>query len=84
MTPMRSADGGDFTSVTGGTEPVVNRRTDPAALDWRFTRAMVTGYQKQHPVAPHNCPVERTVDRQPRAVEIKPMKVEHLIGFNRA
>lgn len=83
MTSMRSANGCNFTSVAGGTEPVVNRRADAATLDWRLAGTMVASYQKQDAVAPSDCPVKRTVDRQPGAVEIEPMKVENLIGFDR-
>lgn len=80
---MRSANGSDFTRMARGTKPVVNRRADAAARDWWFAGTMVTGNQEQDSLAPPNRPVERPIDGQPRAVEIEPMKVEHLIGFDR-
>jgi hypothetical protein len=83
MAPMGASDSGDLTSVAGSIEPVVNCRADAAALDWWFARTVMTGNQKQDSVTPPDRAVKRTVDRQPSAVEVEPVKVENLIGLDR-
>ena len=62
----------------------MDRSPDPAALDWRIALTVMSGDQKQQPVAASDRLFEAAVDCPPRGVESHAMKVEHAIGLDRS
>ena len=44
----------------------------------------MAGDQEHDPLAAGDRPLERAVDRAPRAIEVHPVKVEHAVGLDRA
>jgi len=57
---------------------------DLASLHRWLPDAVVAGDQKQHPVAPCGCQLQRAIDRTPGAVEIHAVKIEGAIGLDLA
>src|SRR5437868_2418565 len=84
MPRVRSADGSNLGGVPRGCEPVVNGRTNPAALDRRLAWAVMAGNQQYDAVPSHNCLVEPAIDRRPSAVEVLAVQIDHPVGCNRA
>ena len=70
--------------VTRNGQPVMDCRTNSAALDRGFAAPMVTGDQKNEPVAGGNRPVQRCVDRRPCIVETVAVKIDDPVGLHRS
>ena len=82
MALVRTANGGNHRGVARRGEPVVNRRPDATALDWRIARPVMAGNQQQHPVASSNRTVEGMIDRGPSGIERHPMEIEHAVRLH--
>ena len=82
MPSVRAAHGSNPRCVAGCFKPVMNRRSDLAALDRGLAGAMVTGNEQHDPVAACDGLLEGTVNRGPRLVEIVAVEVEDAIGFD--
>ena len=82
VTPMRSPHGGDAGRMTGGGEPVMNGRPDPAPFQRRLALAFMPGDQEQNPVARGDRAFQCAVDRVPCPIKIMPVQVEGSIGLD--
>jgi len=76
MPPVSAPYGSDLRRVSRGGQPVVNRRTDPAALERRVALPFMAGNQQQHAVPARNRPLQRPVDRFPCPVQAVAVEVE--------
>jgi hypothetical protein len=81
VTSMRAPDRGNLGCVARCRQPVVNGRTNLAALNRRLAGPMVSGNQQHEPVARGNRPFEAAIDRLPCSVEVHTVKVEDPIGL---
>ena len=84
MARVGSADGGDPGRVARDGQPVVYRRTDFSALDRWFPGAMMARHEQDEAVSGALGPLERQVDRPPRAVEAMAVKINDAVGLERA
>lgn len=84
MTAMRPANCGNFGRMAGGREPVMDRRSNTAALHRRLTLAMMARNQEKNSLAARNRLVEAAVDCSPGAIEVHAMQIEDSIRFNGA
>jgi len=82
VTPVRAANRGNVTSMTGGRQPVVDRSPDRPAPDRRLARALVAGDQEDDPIAAPHRSLQLTVDRAPGAVEGHSVEVDDPIGLD--
>ena len=62
----------------------MNRSSDPASLNRRLARPMMTRNQQHDPLTPRDRIFEGPVDRRPGAIQVHSMEVEHSIGLDRA
>ena len=63
-------------------EPIMNGGPNPAPLNRRLARSMMTGNQQHDPIAARDSLLECAVDRDPCAVEIHAMQVEYSIWLD--
>jgi hypothetical protein len=84
MPPVCATHRGNIASVTGCSEPVVNRGADATALDWRLTWTMVPRNQQNYPIAALDRQLESPVDCLPGPVEIHAVEIEDAVGLDRA
>jgi hypothetical protein len=82
MPPVRAAHGGNPRCVARRRKPVVNCRSDLAAVDGRLAGAVVAGNEQHDPVPACDGLLEGPVDRAPRLIEIVTVEVEDTIGFD--
>jgi hypothetical protein len=75
MASMRAPDGSDIACVARGGQPIVDGSANPPPLDRRLAWPMMTGDQKNDPVASRNRLVEAAIDGGPRGVEIHSVEV---------
>ena len=64
-------------------KPIVNGRTDLAALDGRLAGSMMAGDQQQNTITAGDGLLEAAVDRRPGAIEGQSVKVEHTVRIHR-
>ncbi len=62
----------------------MNRGADPAALDRRLARPMMTGDEEDDALIPRDRLLQATVDGLPRGVEGQAVKVEDPLGLDGA
>ena len=79
---MRPANRGDFVSVAGRREPVVDGGANAPAPDRRIAGAGVAGDQQNDPLAVNHGLLERPVDRLPRPVEVVAVKIDHPVKLD--
>jgi hypothetical protein len=82
MTSVGAAHGGDPCRVARGSQPVVDRGANLAALDRRLARPMMAGDQEHDAVAAGNRLVEAAVDCMPGAVEVHSVEVEDSVDLD--
>jgi len=64
-------------------EPVVNGSTDPAPLDRRVARPMMTGDKQDDAIPASDCPFEGDIDCRPCGVESQAVQVHDPVRRNR-
>ena len=79
-----STNGCDAGCMTRGRKPVVDRRPDLAPLGGRLARAVVAGHKQDEAVPGIFRPLQRKVDRPPRAVEAVAVKIDDSVGLKGA
>lgn len=84
MTSVRSANGRDAAGVPRRRKPIMNRRSDLAALHWRLARPVVTGDQQKNAITPLDGGIEAAVDGAPGAVQVHPVEIKYAVGFDDA
>ena len=81
MARMRPANGGDARGMARHREPVMNGGADLASLDGWFSPPVVTCDEQDKAVAGVFRPLQRQVDRPPRAVEAVAMEIHDAVGL---
>lgn len=79
---MRSSHRGDFLSVAGRREPVVDGCADTAARDGRLACPGVASDQQDDPLLVNDRLLERPVNRLPGAVEIVAVEVDDTVWLD--
>ncbi len=62
-------------------KPVVDRRSNPTAFDWRVAGTVMTGDEQNESLASPDRSFQVSIDRPPGHIEIHPMQVDHPIGL---
>ena len=84
MTGMRASDSSDPGGVSGDGQPVVNGRTNFAALNWGRSGPMMSGNQKNNALPGVFCALKGDIDRTPCLVQIEPVEIHDAIGLDGA
>ena len=75
MAPVCAADRRDVRRVPGRSQPIMDRRTDPAPLKGRVAGPRVAGNQEQNAVTCRDLSLKRAIDRLPGPVQAVPVQV---------
>ena len=84
MAAVCAANGGDMRCVAGVRQPVVNCGTNAPALDRGIAGPVVPGDQQENSIPRGNGLLQRSVDRQPRRIEVHSVKIEDVVRLDRA
>ena len=84
MAAVCAANGGDMRRMPGVGQPVVNRRTNAPAFDWRIAGPVRPGNQQENSIARRHGLIQGSVDGPPSGIEIHAVKIEGPVRLDRA